>query len=53
MGDYEMTNLIVEFEPHRLIQWQPIMTRASRPEDSANLGNSATLDQLAAQLDAQ
>jgi hypothetical protein len=41
MGDYEMTNLIVEFEPHRLIRWQPTMTRASRPEDRANLGNSA------------
>jgi uncharacterized protein YndB with AHSA1/START domain len=41
MGEYEMTNLIVEFEPDRLIRWQPTMTRASRPEDRDNLGNSA------------
>jgi uncharacterized protein YndB with AHSA1/START domain len=41
MGEYEMTNLVVEFEPDRLIRWQPTMTRASRPEDRDSLGNSA------------
>jgi hypothetical protein len=41
MGEYEMTNLVVEFEPDRLIRWQPTMTRASRPEDREEIGNSA------------
>jgi uncharacterized protein YndB with AHSA1/START domain len=42
MGPYEMTNTIVEFEPDRLIRWQPTMTRASRPEDRDDIGNSAS-----------
>jgi uncharacterized protein YndB with AHSA1/START domain len=41
MGSYEMTNTIVEFEPDRLIRWQPTMTRASRPEDQDGVGDSA------------
>jgi hypothetical protein len=41
MGEYEMTNLVVEFEQDRLIRWQPTMTRASRPEDRDGVGNSA------------
>jgi uncharacterized protein YndB with AHSA1/START domain len=41
MGEYEMTNTIVEFEPGRLIRWQPTMTGASRPEDREDIGNSA------------
>jgi uncharacterized protein YndB with AHSA1/START domain len=41
MGEYEMTNLIVEYEPDRLIRWQPGLSRASRPEDVDEVGNSA------------
>jgi uncharacterized protein YndB with AHSA1/START domain len=41
MGSYEMTNTIVEFEPDRLIRWQPAMTRASRPEDRDAVGSTA------------
>jgi uncharacterized protein YndB with AHSA1/START domain len=41
MGEYEMTNAIVAFEPDRLIRWQPTMTRASRPEDAETVGDSA------------
>jgi uncharacterized protein YndB with AHSA1/START domain len=41
MGEYEMTNQVVEFEPGRLIRWQPTMTRSSRPEDQDFLGDSA------------
>jgi uncharacterized protein YndB with AHSA1/START domain len=41
MGDYEMTNVVVELEPNRLIRWQPTMTRASRPEDQEDVGKSA------------
>jgi uncharacterized protein YndB with AHSA1/START domain len=41
MGEYEMTNRIVEFEPDRRIRWQPTMTRASRAEDREAIGESA------------
>jgi uncharacterized protein YndB with AHSA1/START domain len=41
MGEYEMTNTVVELEPHRIIRWQPTMTRASRAEDREDVGNSA------------
>jgi uncharacterized protein YndB with AHSA1/START domain len=41
MGEYEMTNEVVDFEQDRLIRWQPTMTRASRPEDRDSVGNSA------------
>jgi len=41
MGEYEMTNEIIAFEPNRLIQWEPTLTRASRPEDRDGVGESA------------
>jgi uncharacterized protein YndB with AHSA1/START domain len=41
MGDYEMTNEVVELESDRLIRWEPTMTRASRPEDQEGVGISA------------
>jgi hypothetical protein len=41
MGEYEMTNTVVEFAANQRICWQPTMTRASRPEDRDDLGNSA------------
>jgi uncharacterized protein YndB with AHSA1/START domain len=41
MGEYEMTNAVVEFTPDRVIRWEPTMTRASRAEDHDGLGESA------------
>jgi uncharacterized protein YndB with AHSA1/START domain len=38
MGPYEMTNQVVAFEPDRLIAWEPRLTKASRPEDRAEIG---------------
>jgi len=39
MGDYEMSNHVVEYEPSRRISWEPVMTAASREEDQADLGD--------------
>jgi len=33
MGDYEMLNYVVEYEQDRRIGWEPVLARASRPED--------------------
>ncbi len=41
MGDYEMTNYVVECEPDRRIAWEPVMSRASREEDRADIDNPA------------
>jgi uncharacterized protein YndB with AHSA1/START domain len=41
MGDYEMANVVVEFEPERAIVWEPRLSGATRPEDVAEIGNSA------------
>jgi uncharacterized protein YndB with AHSA1/START domain len=41
LGNYEMTNAIVEFEPDQLIRWQPTLTRASHPEHRKDLGESS------------
>jgi len=41
MGDYEMTNHVVEFEPERRIAWEPVLTAATRPEDLEELGERA------------
>jgi uncharacterized protein YndB with AHSA1/START domain len=38
MGEYEMTSTVVELEPNRLIGWEPLLTRASRDEDQADIG---------------
>jgi uncharacterized protein YndB with AHSA1/START domain len=40
MGDYEMTNRVVEYEPGRRIAWDPVLTAATRPEDKAEVGAS-------------
>ena len=40
MGDYEITNYVVEYELNRLIGWQPVMRAASRDEDQADIGES-------------
>jgi uncharacterized protein YndB with AHSA1/START domain len=41
MGEYEMTNQIVELVPDHVIRWQPTMTRASREEDRDGVGDTA------------
>jgi uncharacterized protein YndB with AHSA1/START domain len=41
MGDYEMDNVVVEFEPNRRIAWEPVLRAASRPEDSGDIGDRA------------
>lgn len=41
MGDYEMTNHVVEYDPDRRIAWEPVMSAASREEDVAFLGDRA------------
>jgi len=33
MGDYEMSNLVVEYEQDRRIGWEPALKAATRPED--------------------
>ncbi len=39
MGDYEMANHVVEYEPGRRIGWEPVLKAASRPEDQAGIGD--------------
>jgi hypothetical protein len=41
MGDYEMANYVVEYEPDRRIGWEPVLKAASRPEDQADIGDRA------------
>ena len=38
MGDYEMANHVVVYEPDRRIGWEPVLAAASRPEDQAEVG---------------
>lgn len=38
MGDYEMANHVVEYEPGRRIAWEPVLKAASRDEDQAEIG---------------
>jgi len=37
-GDYEMTSHVVEYEPDRLIAWEPVMSDAFQEEVKANIG---------------
>jgi uncharacterized protein YndB with AHSA1/START domain len=39
MGDYEMTNHVVEYELNRRIGWEPVLSAASREEDQADIGD--------------
>jgi uncharacterized protein YndB with AHSA1/START domain len=41
MGDYEMSNHVVEFEPNRRIFWEPALKSATRAEDQAAIGDPA------------
>ncbi len=38
MGDYEMINHVVDYEPARRIAWEPALLRAGRPEDETEVG---------------
>jgi Protein of unknown function (DUF664) len=39
MGDYEITNHVVEYERNRRIGWEPVLSAASRAEDQAEIGD--------------
>ena len=39
MGDYEITNHVVAYEAGRHIAWEPVLSKASRPEDEADVGD--------------
>jgi len=39
MGDYEITNHVVEFQRNRRIGWEPVLSAASRAEDAADIGH--------------
>jgi hypothetical protein len=39
MGDYEITNHVVEYTRNRRIAWEPVLSAASRPEDQADIGD--------------
>lgn len=39
MGDYEMSNHVVEYELNRRISWEPVLKAASRPEDQQDIGD--------------
>jgi uncharacterized protein YndB with AHSA1/START domain len=39
MGDYEMSNHVVEYELNRRIGWNPLLKAASREEDQAEVGH--------------
>jgi len=38
MGDYEMSNCVVQYELNRQIGWDPLLKAASREEDQAEVG---------------
>ncbi len=38
MGDYEIANHVVVYEPGHLIGWEPVLKAASRPEDQGDIG---------------
>lgn len=39
MGDYEITNHVIDYQPNRRIAWEPVLTAASRLEDQAGIGD--------------
>jgi len=41
MGDYEMANHVVEYEPGRRICWEPVLKAASRAQDQDDIGDRA------------
>lgn len=38
MGDYEITNFVVEYQPERRVGWEPSLTKPSRPEGQDRTG---------------
>jgi hypothetical protein len=38
MGDYEITNHVVEYQRNRRIGWEPVLSAASRAEDAEGIG---------------
>jgi hypothetical protein len=38
MGDYEITNHVVEYRRDRRIGWEPVLSAASRAQDAADIG---------------
>lgn len=42
MGDYEMANHVVEYEPDRRIVWEPVLLAASRSQDADAIGEPAS-----------
>lgn len=41
MGDYEMSNYVVQYELNRQIGWEPALKSASREEDQEGIGDRA------------
>lgn len=41
MGDYEIANHVVEYQPGSRISWEPVLKAASRPEDQDEIGERA------------
>ncbi len=41
MGDYKVTNYVVEYELNRCVGWEPVLSGASRAEDEAEIGERA------------
>lgn len=41
MGDYEMSNHVIEYEAGRRIGWEPVMKVAGRAEDQPGVGRRA------------
>jgi uncharacterized protein YndB with AHSA1/START domain len=41
MGDYVITNHVVEYSRDRRIGWEPVLAAASRAEDQAEIGDRA------------
>ena len=39
MGEYEITNHVIDCQPNRRIAWEPALTAASRPQDQAGIGD--------------
>jgi len=44
MGEYEITNHVVEYELHRRIGWEPVLSGASRAEDAQGIGAATGTD---------
>src|SRR5450755_1307131 len=38
MGDYEITNHVLEYRRDRRIGWEPVLSAASRAQDAADIG---------------